>query len=101
MTGQPNAAVVPEPDPQPERTYRVAKTAQSVLGHRPGDTFQAVLDPGQERLLLASGALAIVADEPAGKSARRRRQPADGPSSSSGDAPDTSPAPDATPLPKE
>jgi hypothetical protein len=58
-----NPAVVPDPPQRKPRTYRVADTAQGVLGHGPGETFTALLDPVQERLLLDGRAIWPV-DEP-------------------------------------
>jgi hypothetical protein len=42
--------------PKTSTTYRV-KGTQETLGHQPGDTFDAYLDPDQETTLIESGAL--------------------------------------------
>lgn len=64
MTDQPNPAIVPEPEPPKARAYLVTGHAQETLGHQYGDTFTALLDPDQEAMLLAAGAIEI--HEPAG-----------------------------------
>lgn len=89
MTEQPNPAVVPEPPAPEPRTYLVTGTAQSTLGHEPGETFTALLDPVQERHLIAGGAIEIVND-PApteDRPSRGRRSPARKPAAQPGSDP--------------
>lgn len=63
MTEQ-SAAIVPEPEPQQPREYRVIGSLP-VFDLQPGETFTAELDPEQEARLIARGSIELVVPEPA------------------------------------
>jgi|GEM_PF-3482976 len=46
-----------------KKTYRVGG-AHNVLGHEPGSTFKAELDPEYEARLVERGSLSVVRDAP-------------------------------------
>lgn len=69
--------------------YRVCG-AMPVLGHAPGEEFEADLDSGQEARLFQARALMLAADyEPPAPPPKKRK------SSTSNPSPDAAPAPDS------
>lgn len=51
------------PEKPTARSYTVVGP-RKVLGHEPGETFTATLDPSQEQRLIAAGHLAVKAGNP-------------------------------------